>query len=307
MLKRTITAAVILVLTIGFFAMRFISPYIFDVYLGFIAILATYEVCRVYTENNKKVDIAFVLPYPLFCYLTFVLCSRLNLSLIVYFAIAFAILIVLFTSNILYNNLRKNKINKEMVDCSFAGTRQQYTKNKVLRNLFLMIYPSFLVAILFIVNHINLFVEVNGNLGFFALILIFATTMATDTGALLIGMGIGGKKLCPSISPNKTISGAIGGVLSSVTVSLVVYYIFKNFAGYSEILSKFNILILCIYAVVASIYTQLGDIFASKIKRNNNTKDFGNILPGHGGIMDRVDGLIFNGIISFIFLILLFI
>ena len=174
-----------------------------------------------------------------------------------------------------------------------------------------MIYPAFILSLLFVINHIkdfSYFSETNGNLGFFLLVLLFITTIMTDTGAYLVGSAFGGKKLCPNISPKKTISGAVGAVIVSVATSLIVYVIFATMPQYAEMFNAHNLRIwyFAIFGLFASIYTQVGDIFASLIKRRNGIKDYGNILPGHGGFMDRVDGLSFNAVFVLIFAMICF-
>ncbi|MEH7252846.1 phosphatidate cytidylyltransferase [Neobacillus niacini] len=107
---------------------------------------------------------------------------------------------------------------------------------------------------------------------------------ATDSGAYFIGKAIGKNKLWPEISPNKTVEGSIGGVVSALIVAVL-------FAVFSEI--NATILYLLAITVVLSIFGQIGDLVQSAFKRHFNVKDSGNILPGHGGILDRFDSLLF--------------
>lgn len=111
---------------------------------------------------------------------------------------------------------------------------------------------------------------------------------ATDIGAYMIGRKYGKNKLWPEISPNKTIEGAIGGILSAVVVATIYLFIFpaeKNF--------DHSMLILVLFSVVFSIVGQFGDLVESAIKRHYGVKDSGIILPGHGGILDRFDSMLF--------------
>ncbi|MDI6602101.1 MAG: phosphatidate cytidylyltransferase [Thermoanaerobacteraceae bacterium] len=133
-------------------------------------------------------------------------------------------------------------------------------------------------------------------LTFYLLIL----SWGTDTFAFLTGKLIGRHKLIPKISPNKTIEGAIGGLIASSLLSIIYIYV---------IVSKFNILLPDIFAIlivslIGSLFSQLGDLSASAIKRQCRIKDFGNIIPGHGGILDRFDGLIFTSAYLYILLYL---
>lgn len=118
--------------------------------------------------------------------------------------------------------------------------------------------------------------------GLAAVSFLFAVVWATDILAYFGGRSFGGPKLAPVISPNKTWSGAITGTLAAVLAGLLV----------AAIAGGGNLLFLAILALVLSIASQAGDLFESFVKRRFGFKDSGTILPGHGGIMDRVDGLI---------------
>ncbi|MGG3938408.1 phosphatidate cytidylyltransferase [Anoxybacillus kestanbolensis] len=115
---------------------------------------------------------------------------------------------------------------------------------------------------------------------FYALFLIWAT----DSGAYFIGRAFGRRKLWEHISPNKTVEGAIGGILCALLV-VSVYEWLSPFAP--------SFLLLLIATVVLSIFGQLGDLVESAFKRHYGVKDSGAILPGHGGILDRFDSLLF--------------
>ncbi|MDH5772588.1 MAG: phosphatidate cytidylyltransferase [Rhodospirillaceae bacterium] len=121
--------------------------------------------------------------------------------------------------------------------------------------------------------------------GLFYFVWILVVVWATDIGGYVFGMTIGGPKLAPSISPNKTWSGFIGGIsLATIGGYSVVMY-FSDQAQIS------NIAPVIALGVGMSIVSQLGDLFESKIKRRFGVKDSGNAIPGHGGLFDRVDGL----------------
>jgi len=107
---------------------------------------------------------------------------------------------------------------------------------------------------------------------------------ATDSGAYFIGRKFGKRKLWPEISPNKTIGGAIGGIL----FALLLAFVFQLIYPFEK-----SILSISLIAIVISIFGQLGDLVASAMKRKYNIKDFGHIFPGHGGVLDRLDSFIF--------------
>lgn len=115
--------------------------------------------------------------------------------------------------------------------------------------------------------------------------------LITDTGAYFAGTLFGKHKLCPVLSPKKTVEGAVGGLV----VCVIVVTIFTGiYAGYADGISSVDYLALVIGTIVASVGGMLGDLFASAVKRYFGVKDYGNFFPGHGGVLDRVDSLMFS-------------
>lgn len=120
--------------------------------------------------------------------------------------------------------------------------------------------------------------------GIYYLLLALNFACVCDMGAYFVGVSLGKTKLCPEISPNKTVEGALGGIASSIVVSLIITLCYGHFG---KILP---VLLLTIPLCAAGM---AGDLFASIIKRKAGIKDYGNLIPGHGGILDRVDSLLF--------------
>jgi phosphatidate cytidylyltransferase len=118
--------------------------------------------------------------------------------------------------------------------------------------------------------------------GLWAIIFLFAVVWATDICAYLAGRAIGGPKLAPSISPNKTWSGAVGGAVAGVLAGIAVAALHGNT----------DLSLHGITALALTLSAQGGDLFESHVKRRFGVKDSGTIIPGHGGVMDRVDGLV---------------
>lgn len=127
-------------------------------------------------------------------------------------------------------------------------------------------------------------------LGFTAMLFVFATVWATDILAYFVGRAIGGPKLAPRISPGKTWSGAIGGTISGVMAGSGLALVFFSSIG----------LWVVFVAFLLSVTSQTGDLFESFIKRRFGVKDSGRLIPGHGGVMDRVDGLVFACFAAFL-------
>jgi len=123
---------------------------------------------------------------------------------------------------------------------------------------------------------------------------IFILAWANDTCAYFVGVKFGSKKILPSVSPNKTVEGALGGIIGSTIASCVYAYHFNQ-----------DFFLFAIYlGVFGSIVAMAGDFVASKIKRQLDVKDFGNIIPGHGGILDRFDSILFTAPLVYYFMIL---
>ena len=113
--------------------------------------------------------------------------------------------------------------------------------------------------------------------------LVYIVAFGSDTCAYFTGKMFGKNKLYPEVSPNKTVEGAMGGIVGCVILSLI-YFNYLRINKYIYII---------IFSVSASVFSMAGDLAASKIKRESGIKDFGKILPGHGGILDRFDSVLF--------------
>jgi phosphatidate cytidylyltransferase len=127
-----------------------------------------------------------------------------------------------------------------------------------------------------------LVIRADAPLGFIAMIFLFAVVWATDVAAYFAGRLIGGAKLCPAISPNKTWSGALAGVLAGTAAGVAV----AVFGGIHPIAP------IVIVSLLLSVAAQFGDLFESALKRRFGVKDASHAIPGHGGLMDRLDGFI---------------
>ena len=178
--------------------------------------------------------------------------------------------------------------------CEFTLIHKFELKD-LLSTVFILIYPLGIFSTLVLINH-----SAYGLLGIFLALLI---PIMTDTMAYFVGITFKGKKLCPNISPKKTISGAIGGVLGGIIGAMLVFVLFDVtgvFVNFNNVglLKLTNSLgasagIYVAVGLVGGVLSELGDLGASWIKRKAGIKDFGKIFPGHGGIMDRLDSIIF--------------
>ncbi len=125
---------------------------------------------------------------------------------------------------------------------------------------------------------------------------IFVMTWACDTGAFFTGKLFGKKKIAPTISPHKTVEGGTGGLLLSVVISIIYAKVF---------LLDVSIMNAAVLGLIIGIFSQLGDISASLIKRYCEIKDFSNIIPGHGGILDRFDSALFSFPVAYYYIVLI--
>jgi phosphatidate cytidylyltransferase len=137
-----------------------------------------------------------------------------------------------------------------------------------------------------------MFLRADPDYGLFALLLLFAVVWTTDVMAYFAGRAFGGPKLCPAISPKKTWSGAIGGTICATVLAVLLPRILGAVAPVEFAASvKFvHPGVLAIIGVMLSVLAQLGDLLESWIKRRFGAKDASHLIPGHGGVMDRLDG-----------------
>lgn len=126
--------------------------------------------------------------------------------------------------------------------------------------------------------------------GVFLILFAMFCAWMTDTFAYFSGKFLGRHKLCPNVSPNKTVEGAVGGVIGATIMNLILFTVFDKFFFTAHTLMWWQIIII---SVVLSVVSMFGDLSASIIKRNHGIKDFGKIFPGHGGVMDRIDSCLF--------------
>lgn len=127
-------------------------------------------------------------------------------------------------------------------------------------------------------------VETKKIAGQWLLLYLFLVAACTDTFAMIIGCLIGKHKLIPAVSPKKSVEGSIAGSLMGTAIASL-YYI--------NIIGDYKVIYVIIMTLVLTVLGQIGDLFYSKIKRENDIKDFSNIMPGHGGILDRLDSFSF--------------
>lgn len=129
--------------------------------------------------------------------------------------------------------------------------------------------------------------------GLFLLVVSLCGAWFSDTGAYFAGTFFGKHKLCPPISPKKTVEGLIGGIISSALLFMLSGFVYFKIMEYNNTIVSINYINLAILGACCALVGLLGDLSASLLKRQSQIKDFGNIMPGHGGVLDRFDSILF--------------
>lgn len=254
MTKRVISAVILVLIFVPFLI---IGELPFTIFMSVLSIFGLYELLKVRETKKKFPIILKIFAYLLTCY--FCLYNTSSIEFINKFDYrVMAFIIFLFISPMV-----------------FINNNEKYNLNDAL----------FLIgSVLFIGLSFNLII-ITRNYDITYVIYLLLITTITDTFALFTGSLIGKHKLCPKISPKKTIEGLVGGVIMGTFVATVFYN--------TLISSTVPLVTVIMLTFVLCLVGQLGDLVFSSIKRYYDVKDFSNLIPGHGGILDRFDSLIF--------------
>lgn len=254
-MKKRILSAIIMILI--FVPLLFIGGVPFTILMTLLALASMYELITIREKKKEVPMIIKVISYLLVIFSSILTYNQNIFSYTMsYQLISFIVLIFLLPI------LLKNK-------------SMDYDINDAL----------YLVGSLLFINIAFNLILVVRNYSLNYLIYLLLITVITDTFALITGMYIGKNKLAPSISPHKTIEGFIGGALMGTFVATTFYF--------TVIDSNISLAILILTTAFLSVVGQLGDLVFSSIKRTYGVKDFSNLIPGHGGILDRLDSIIF--------------
>lgn len=274
MLKRAVTAIIL----VGYaFAMLYLGT---AVHYGFLdalimsfAFVGTYEMYHTFRKSEYKNSwgaplLLCVAIYPLWYFLGYK-------GILIALSLSICLALAVFTF----------KAKMELKD--------------LLATIFSLIYPMALVSLAFALSR-----EFPCG-GTFAISFAIFLPVFSDTFAYLVGSTLGKRKLCPSISPKKTVAGAIGGLLGSVLCAVTFFLLFDLYAvipvGYVTFSDSVAVraVVFVVLGIVGGVLAEIGDLAASRIKRTMNIKDFGNIFPGHGGVLDRLDSIMFTLVMLF--------
>lgn len=292
MLKRIVTAIAILAVLFGcVFGLRSVYFQLADI-LTVLVFLGVFEMYQAFKRAGyRPIPSALILGCVVAFPLTyFFMADGVMLTL----AVTVVAALIVFT---LKHNLGEAKPQTEEEGGEPADSvKKGYSLNDMFATVFIGIYPLSLFMLFLPVNH--------SEAGLLGIMLVIAVPVMTDTMAYFTGMALGKRKLCPQISPKKTVAGAVGGVIGGIIGALIVFFlfdfssamsVFPN-AGSMELIPGNLYGSLGLYialGIVGGVLSELGDLAASWIKRKAGIKDFGKIFPGHGGIMDRLDSILF--------------
>lgn len=292
MLKRIVTAIAILAVLFGcVFGLRSVYFQLADI-LTVLVFLGVFEMYQAFKRAGyRPIPSALILGCVAAFPLTyFFMADGVMLTL----AVTVVAALIVFT---LKHNLGGAKPQTEEEGGEPADSvKKGYSLNDMFATVFIGIYPLSLFMLFLPVNH--------SEAGLLGIMLVIAVPVMTDTMAYFTGMALGKRKLCPQISPKKTVAGAVGGVIGGIIGALIVFFlfdfssamsVFPN-AGSMELIPGNLYGSLGLYialGIVGGVLSELGDLAASWIKRKAGIKDFGKIFPGHGGIMDRLDSILF--------------
>ena len=290
MLKRTVTAICLIALLIGLFALSYFVKH-GNIFLDlFIWILLAGAMREMYFCMQQAGFKLFRVPLAVFLLTSYPVMYLMEhftrqgfLGILISFSVSVFIALVIFT---------------------FADPERNTAKD-LFATVFVAVYPGLLISLAWML--------VQRYSAVYAIPFAIFLPVGADTFAYWFGSMIGGKKLCPSISPKKTVAGFVGGLFGGMLVAVIMFLLFEQFvlfqdAGYipfTDATWKSALIYLAI-GLVGALAGQLGDLAASRIKRALGVKDFGSIFPGHGGIMDRFDSIIAGIIVLLVFFTIIY-
>jgi len=257
MKTRLIVAAVCLPLI--FIVLFFLPPYVLAGVVSLISAIAAYELLRsVWGKGNDRIRI-----YTAFSAALIPIGAYFGITELVFAAVFLTLMCLLFAEAIIvFRTIRKITFAQILI-ALFAGA----------------LIPLMLSSLVILKSMPE---------GRFFVLLPVISAFLTDAGAYFTGLGLGKKKAFPLVSPKKTVEGCIGGLVVG-TIAMLIY-------GVILVFTTFHIVVfwaLLLYGVIGSVVTQLGDLSFSLIKREFDIKDYGRLIPGHGGMLDRFDSMIF--------------
>lgn len=264
MKQRVITGVISAVIFIG--ALCLMNTIVFPIFVAALSVIAVWEIEKAVGLKNMLI---MVLSLVLSASIPFIVHFKASVP-VAAFGGAYVVLVLIF----MLLEFEKTKF-EQAITAIFASVCVPY---------------SFSLMVVFrdINEHIAGYTKIDG---IYLLLFAFFAGWMTDIFAYFVGSKLGKHKLCPKISPKKSVEGAIGGVVGAILLNVLLLFVFKKFIFTEE--TGLSYIAVIFLSIILSIVSMFGDLAASTIKRNFGIKDFGKLLPGHGGIMDRFDSVLF--------------
>jgi len=291
MKTRLISGSCYVAILVGFFCLKiFVHDFFFDLLISVFCVLGSFEMLRAIKDKTTAAQRGVVTAYsivtiPLVSIAEYLYGAGLLALGVIFFLCALALLCLLVV---------------RYLETSLEGTGF---------SLLAAVYPTVFLGLLCLVNHIATPAAFkpygfNSNL---LILFIFVVTPCADSIAYVFGMSFRNrfpKKMTPNLSPNKTVIGGVGGLVGGVLGAAILYFAYNAVCG-TFYRMELWLPIYLVLGLAASVATAFGDLVESSIKRKLGVKDMGNIMPGHGGALDRIDSVLFATIVvyaAFIFL-----
>lgn len=286
MKTRLITGTVYIALLVAFYVLKiFVHDFFFDALIYAFAVIGTFEMTRAMKDKTTKAERVIVMIFSIVCIPACAVCEYfftygLHVTSVCFFALSVALISLLVVSH--------EKTTLENIGTAFLSA----------------VYPVLLLCLLVLINHVPELPALTKYAFDSRLLILFVFVISpfADSFAYLFGRFMRGrfpKKLAPEISPNKTVVGGIGGLVGGMLGAGILYVVYNAIVGSFD---KIYI-VLPIYLAIgllSSIATEFGDLVESCIKRKVGLKDMGKIMPGHGGVLDRIDGTLFAGMVVYL-------
>jgi phosphatidate cytidylyltransferase len=264
MKQRVISGAILVVVMLLVF-LGIYTP-AFGLFFSILSAIASYEILRVAKVENKEVlalSITFAFIVPL--YIEYGFKVPFTIAILIFI---FALLLIMLAN---HENTRFEQITIAMYSSVFIPFC--FSAFILVRDLY-RLFPT----------------RIDKNHALFLVIIGVSCSWLTDTCAYFVGVKFGKRKMAPIISPKKSVEGAIGGIVGCLVLNMIILYLFNTYVFETSFISYLAFVPISLLLSGASM---CGDLIASVIKRNFQAKDYGNLIPGHGGIMDRFDSCLF--------------
>ena len=304
MKKRIISGAIYVGLLLAFYLLKVLIPYgdvCFDVLIYAFALIGAKEMIRAMGDSVARTEKAIVYVFAVICIPACAIGEYLWGYGVHFTAICFFALTVSLLSLLVF---KPQESNLENIGAAFVCA----------------VYPTLLLCLLILANHIgqtpilgDKFISTSQdiqNIKFdsnLAIMFIFSISPIADAAAYFTGMCLRKKfpkKLAPEISPKKTVVGFIGGLVGGAIGAVIIYFVYHAIFVNNELFGNFTHMyiwlpVYVLIGVLAALASAFGDLVESAIKRKRGLKDMGDIMPGHGGILDRIDGTLFTTVVVY--------